>query len=237
MLGWFGSKKPISVKVDIHSHLIPGIDDGVKSVEESIEILTGMEKMGYQKIITTPHIHSDYYPNTRNSILDGLKALQKAIEASGLKIKVEAAAEYFIDSEFLRLIESGEELLSFGDSNYVLVETPFMNRPLIFDEVVFKLKSNDYTPILAHPERYTYLSGDLFWLKKVKKQGVNLQITTTSLVGAYGREPQKIAIQLLKEEMVDFVGSDLHRSSQLPVFEKSMKQRIIPQMLKNNELI
>ena len=237
MLGWFGNKKSISVKVDIHSHLIPGIDDGVKSIEESVQILAGLEKIGYQKVITTPHIHSDYYPNTKESIIDGLSAVKEAIATSGLKIELDAAAEYFIDSDFLRTIEDGEKLLSFGKPNYVLIETPFMNRPLIFDEVVFKLKSNDYTPILAHPERYTYLSGDLFWLKKVKKQGVNLQITTTSLVGAYGREAQKVANQLLKEGMVDFIGSDLHRLSQLPIFEKSVKQKIIPQLLKNNELI
>ncbi|WP_421872658.1 tyrosine-protein phosphatase [Marinoscillum sp.] len=236
MLGWFGNKKPISVEVDIHSHLIPGIDDGVKEEQESLKILKTLKTFGYKKVITTPHIHSDYYPNTREIILAGLQELQEAVKREQLGIEVEAAAEYYIDGEFVRLIEE-EELLSFGEKRYVLMETPFMNKPLIFDEVVFKLKAGGFIPVLAHPERYTYLTGDLSWLKKIKLQGVLLQVTNSSFMGVYGRQAQKIANQLAKESMIDFVGSDLHRANQLPIFEKSLKQRIVPQILRNNELI
>lgn len=236
MLGWFGNKKPISVEVDIHSHLIPGIDDGVKDEQESLKILKTLKSFGYKKVITTPHIHSDYYPNTREIILAGLQELQEAVKREQLGIEVEAAAEYYIDGEFVRLIEE-EELLSFGEKRYVLMETPFMNKPLIFDEVVFKLKAGGFIPVLAHPERYTYLTGDLSWLKKIKLQGVLLQVTNSSFMGVYGRQAQKIANQLAKESMIDFVGSDLHRENQLAILEKSLKQRIVPQILRNNELI
>ena len=238
MLGWFGNtKKTFNIEADIHSHLIPGIDDGSRSIEESIEILRDFEKLGFKKIITTPHIHSEYYPNTKEVILDGLNELKAPIDEAGLSIQLEAAAEYYIDSEFLSLIENSDDILCFGSQKYVLMETPFMNKPLIFDEVVFQLKSNGFTPILAHPERYSYLMDDLSWLKKIKLQGVYLQVTSTSIVGGYGKIPQKIANQLLKENMVDFIGSDIHRKSQLPLYQKSLRQKIIPQNLKNNELI
>tara|TARA_Y100001949_G_C15940796_1_gene310078 strand:+ start:216 stop:932 length:717 start_codon:yes stop_codon:yes gene_type:complete len=238
MLGWFGNhKKAFNVDVDIHSHLIPGIDDGSRSLEESIEMLTVFQQLGYKKVITTPHIHSEYYPNTKEIIESGLEALKEEIDKARLTIDVEVAAEYYIDSEFLSLIENPEEIMSFGRFKYVLMETPFMNKPLIFDEVVFQLKSHGFVPILAHPERYTYLMDDLSWLKKIRIQGVQLQITSSSLVGGYGKGPQKIANQLLKENMVDFIGSDLHRKNQLPLFQKSLRHKIIPQNLKNNELI
>lgn len=238
MLGWFGNnKKAFNVDVDIHSHLIPGIDDGARSVEESLEMLSVFQRLGYKKVITTPHIHSEYYPNTKSIIEQGLVSLKEEMSTYGLKIDIEAAAEYYIDSEFLMLIETPEEILSFGKFNYVLMETPFMNKPLIFDEVVFQLKSNGFVPVLAHPERYTYLMDDLSWLKKIKIQGVQLQITASSLIGGYGKGPQKVARQLLKENMVDFIGSDIHRKNQLPIFQKSLRQKIIPQNLKNNELI
>ncbi|WP_258100854.1 tyrosine-protein phosphatase [Marinoscillum pacificum] len=238
MLGWFGNnKKAYSVDVDIHSHLIPEIDDGARSIDESIAMLTSFQQLGYKKIITTPHIHSEYYPNTKQVIESGLQTLKEEISRVGLTIKIEAAAEYYIDSEFLSLIENSEEIMSFGRFKYVLMETPFMNKPLIFDEVVFQLKSHGFVPVLAHPERYTYLMDDMSWLKKIRIQGVQLQITSSSLVGGYGKGPQKIANQLLKENMVDFIGSDLHRKNQLPLFEKSLRHKIIPQNLKNNELI
>lgn len=238
MLGWFGNnKKAYSVDVDIHSHLIPEIDDGARSIDESIAMLASFQQLGYKKVITTPHIHSEYYPNTKQVIESGLQTLKEEISQAGLTIKVEAAAEYYIDSEFLSLIENPEEIMSFGRFKYVLMETPFMNKPLIFDEVVFQLKSHGFVPVLAHPERYTYLMDDMSWLKKIRIQGVQLQITSSSLVGGYGKGPQKIANQLLKENMVDFIGSDLHRKNQLPLFEKSLRHKIIPQNLKNNELI
>lgn len=227
----------ISTEVDMHSHLIPGIDDGCKSMEESLEILAQLEKLGYKKAITTPHIHSEYYPNTRDIILDGLSKVKSAVSEAGFNIEVEAAAEYYIDANFLELIKSKEPLLTFGEDKYILVETPFMNKPLIFDEVIFQLKCLGMKPVLAHPERYTYLIGDISWLKRIKKRGVYLQLTISSLVGMYGRSAQKIANQMLKENLVDFLGTDIHRPSQLPILGKAMKHKIIPQNLNNGELI
>lgn len=238
MFGWFvKGRSSISVEVDMHSHLIPGIDDGCKSLEESVTIISKFQELGYKKLITTPHIYPEFYPNTKKIILENLGLLRKAIQEAGLTIQLEAAAEYFIDTELLTLIETPNEILSFGGEKYVLIETSFINRPLIFDEVVFRLKAQGFTPILAHPERYTYLLNDFSWLKKIKAQGVQLQMTASSLVGAYGRGAQKIANRLLKENLVDFIASDIHRSRQLIQLQKALKQKIIPQNLKNNELI
>ncbi|MEQ8473487.1 MAG: CpsB/CapC family capsule biosynthesis tyrosine phosphatase [Marinoscillum sp.] len=237
MFSWFKRRQSNDLTVDIHSHLIPGIDDGVKNLGEALLILEEFEKIGVRKVVTTPHVHPDYYPNTRKEILLGLDSVNLALQKSQLKIKLEAAAEYFIDGSFLDLLNDPEEILSFGGARYVLVETPFMNKPLIFDEVIFKMKSLGFTPVLAHPERYSFISEDLSWIKKVRDQGVLLQITSSSLLGVYGKEAQKTAKKLLKEQMVDFVGSDVHRIKQMPMVVKSFKQNFPNQNLRNNELI
>lgn len=237
MFSWFSRKKSNNLIVDIHSHLIPGIDDGVKDHAEALVILKEFERLGFKKIITTPHVYPDYYPNTKKDILTAYNQINQALTEQKLKIQLEVAAEYFIDGTFLDLMNRPEEVLSFGQNRYVLVETPFMNKPLIFDEVIFKMKSLGFVPVLAHPERYSYLSDDLSWLKKLREQGVHLQITTSSLIGAYGKVAQKSAKKLMRERMVDFVGSDVHREKQLSTVMRSYKEDFSGLNLRNNELI
>lgn len=236
MFGWFKKGAPADLKVDIHSHLIPGIDDGVKDLSEAISIIRTFEKAGFTKLITTPHIHSEYYPNTKTRIIEGLNVVKSEIKKENLKIDLEAAAEYYIDGAFLDQLDNPADILSFGNRRYVLVETPFMNKPLIFDEVIFKMKSLGFSPVLAHPERYSYLTDDLSWLRKVKNQGVLLQLTASSLLGMYGKIPQKIAKKLLKEQMIDFVGSDVHRAKQIDKVLESFSQKFSGQNLRNNDL-
>lgn len=216
----FGKKKPYDLKVDIHSHLIPGIDDGAKSLELSIQMIEAFSTLGFQKLITTPHIHPKY-PNTSDNILKGLGLLQKEIEKRNLKIEVEAAAEYYVDDIFLQKVQQDEPLLTFGD-NYVLVESAFLNKPIFFETALFELKSRGYQPVLAHPERYRFLDPSLEWLKELKDADILLQVTLGSLGGYYGEIPQKIAKKLMKDEMVDFLGSDLHRFSQVECMRKGL---------------
>lgn len=226
----------INIEADIHSHLLPGLDDGVRSVEESLQILKFFESLGYKKVITTPHINPELFENTEEKIFAGLEAMQKAMHEAGLKIKLDAAAEYYIGKELLDALDQHQRLLSFG-SAFVLIETSFYSKPIIFEEVVFKLKTNGYIPVLAHPERYQYLNEDIAWLKEIKQMDVKLQVTLSSLVGMYGKGPQKLAEKLLKHEMVDFLGSDIHRENQVDLLAKALQKRITPQTLLNNELI
>ncbi len=221
-MSWFG-KKPEPLTVDLHSHLIPNIDDGAQSIEQSLNMITQLVSLGYQKLITTPHIHPNY-PNTPEIILNGLTLLQKAIVKLDLEVELEAGAEYYVDESFIEKIKSGSKLLSFGGS-YVLVESSFINKSAHFEPTMFELLSLGYQPVLAHPERYNFLEGSLDWLMELKNMGVLLQVTLGSIGGYYGSKPEKMAKLLLKKGMVDFLGSDIHREKHLPFLKKGLEQK------------
>lgn len=220
---FFSRRSILNLPVDIHSHLIPGIDDGAKSIDQVIEMLKALEKIGYEKVITTPHIHPSY-PNSPEVILNGLDIVRKAISENGLKIVVEAAAEYFVDEKFLEYVRSEKEILSFGE-RFVLVESSFMNKPYFFEEALFELQSKGFSPILAHPERYQFLEGSIDWLLELKNMGVLLQVTLGSISGYYGKKPELIAKELLKKGQVDFLGSDLHKLSQIDFMVKGLQAK------------
>lgn len=195
--------------VDIHSHLIPGIDDGVPDLETALTCLRAFEELGYKKVITTPHVLRDYYPNSSDTIRRGLDDLREAMAGTDLKIEVEAAAEYLIDDHFVTLLQA-KDLLTFGP-NYLLVELSFANPPMNLDEILFQIQTKGYQPILAHPERYSYFKDQSERFHKMRAQGCLFQLNLLSLIGQYGGRVQQQARQLLEESMVDFVGSDLHR--------------------------
>ncbi|MFK7952903.1 MAG: tyrosine-protein phosphatase [Ekhidna sp.] len=228
---FFKKKSFNNLLIDIHSHLIPGIDDGAKSLEQTLEMLTAFKRLGYQKIITTPHIHPRY-PNTIIGIKSGLEVVQKAINEHNLDIQVEVAAEYFVDEEFLNQVKTNKEILFFG-KNLVLVESSFLNKPIFFEEALFELKSKGYTPVLAHPERYQFLEGSIEWLQELKSMGTLMQVTASSICGYYGESPQKIAKKLFKNNLVDILGSDLHKISQVAFLEKAFKKKEIQSYLKS----
>lgn len=233
---WFSRKKKVkSLKVDLHSHLIPGIDDGVQDYNESLEILRGLKVLGYEKVITTPHIHPKY-PNSSEKILEGLTKLREKMQAQGLSIELEAAAEYYVDETFEAKLERKEPLLFFGDK-YVLIETSFINKSLAFENIMFKMKSEGYRPVLAHPERYQYLEGDTEWIFKMREMGVFMQVTLSSFLGRYGEIPKKVAEHLLSWKQIDFLGSDLHRIRQFDVLEKALKLKKIQRAIAHSEVL
>ncbi len=194
--------------VDLHSHLIPGIDDGSGSMEESLTLLRHMERLGYEKIITTPHVMVDIYRNTSAGIKEGLVALQAAARSEGIKITIEAGAEYYLDEGFYSHLESGEVMAIQG--TYVLFETSHIAKPLQLEEMIFEIASQGYTPLLAHPERYRYIQDPQQEYGRLKELGVLFQIDLNSLGGYYGKSAKKRVEFLSREGMVDFVGSDLH---------------------------
>jgi protein-tyrosine phosphatase len=220
---FFRRKSSLNIEVDIHSHLIPNIDDGAKSIDESIEMLSALYDLGYKKVITTPHIHPSY-PNTPDKIKAGLQKVIDAIEEKKLAISIEAAAEYFVDEVFLNQVQQNKEILSFG-KKLVLVESSFLNKPIFFEEALFELKVKGYTPVLAHPERYQFLEGSIDWLHEMKNMGVLLQVTLGSLGGYYGEIPQRISKELIKNKMVDLLGSDLHKITQVDFLKKGLEMK------------
>lgn len=202
-----------TLNTDIHSHLIPSIDDGSKSLEDSLNILRRMSDLGYKKIITTPHIMMDKYPNTTDTILNGLESLREAIKAEGIDIIVDIGAEYYVDEEFSNRLDK-DDILTIGNSNYVLFETSYISKPIYFEDIIYKMQVKGYKPILAHPERYRYISNPKEEFLRLKELGVFLQLDINSLGGHYGKLAQKYAKIMVKMGIVDFLGSDIHYKKQ-----------------------
>ena len=225
--------------VDVHSHLIPGIDDGVKTMEESLDIIVKMSAMGYQKVITTPHVMHDFYPNTSDNILEQVQILQRRVDAVGIDMEVEAAAEYYLDEHFVQMLDDKLPLLTFGD-NYLLFETSFLNEPAYLRESIFKIISNGMKPVLAHPERYVFLQNKPEKIDDLMERGVLLQLNTISLSGYYSKEAKKLAEALIDEKMVSFLGTDCHNAKHLKAmsetidskyFEKAMRLPLLNNFL------
>lgn len=211
------------LKVDIHSHLIPGIDDGSQSMEETIGMLLKFVDLGYQKVITTPHIMQDHYPNSPEIIKEGLDKVRAEIDKLNIPISIEAAAEYYFDEFLFKKIKE-DDILTFGE-NYVLFELSFVSKPHNLDQLIFDFKTNNYTPILAHYERYPYLfEGGMAYVERLKEKGLKIQLNLNSLTGHYGKGVQKQAELLIDSKLVDIVGTDCHRIEHLEILESNLKE-------------
>jgi len=229
-----GKKSVSTPVVDIHSHLIPAIDDGVKTLDQSIQVIKKFADLGFKKIITTPHIHPNY-PNSTDDIRRGHSLVQDKMAEEDLDFTIEVAAEYFVDDLFMKAIKEGKEILSFGPK-YVLVESSFLNKPLYFESCLFELQSKGYQPVLAHPERYRFLEEEIDWLLELKEMGILFQVTISSFVGFYGKSPEKIAKTLYTKNMIDFLGSDLHTYDQIKYLEQGLKHRSVEKLCRSSDL-
>ena len=222
--------------VDIHSHLLPGIDDGSKNMEDTIRLITKMDSMGIQNFITTPHVLGNLWKNSSDTILDKLDLVLEELEKRDLSyIKFDAAAEYMLDEEFCKLLKNRDLLTIKEDS--LLVEISFMNAPVNLFEMLFDIQLAGYKPILAHPERYSFYHDKFEIYHKLKNAGCRLQLNLLSLTGHYGKSVQKTAEKLIKEGLIDFTGSDTHNQNHLNTLEKlGTKKNIkaLEPILKNN---
>lgn len=235
MFTFFKSKRKITgldfskLRTDMHSHIIPGIDDGAQSTAQSVELLQIIMDTGISKIITTPHIKSDFYPNNKETILTGLDILREALEKNKINIKIEAAAEYYLDETFAEKLESND-ILALSDK-YVLFELSFFNLPFNLFHIIEKIKEKGYTPILAHPERYSYLSSSIDNYYRIKETGCLLQLNTIALTGYYGKPIQKTAELLVENTLIDFAGSDMHNIKQAEAFKESLSLPFVEKLL------
>lgn len=224
MISLFKKKELKSLPVDIHSHLLPGIDDGVKSIEEALTILHGFEELGYKKVITTPHVNPEFFPNTSEIILDKYEQVKAAINENNLKIIFEVAAEYYLGDELVDQLDKDEPLLTFGN-NYLLFECSFLNAPLFLNEFIFNLVSKGYKPVLAHPERYAFVHNNFDILNDLKNRGVLLQVNANSLAGLYQSGPKKTAEKMIKQGLVDLLGSDCHNFHHLELLKEAKSSK------------
>ncbi len=198
-----------SLNADIHSHLIPGIDDGSPNVETSIRLIKGMKELGFKKLITTPHIMWDIYKNTRKVILEKLEEVKIKLEEEKIDIEIHAAAEYFIDDHVEGLLNQKEPLLTFGN-NMVLTEFSMASPSFDLKEVLFEMQIQGYQPVIAHPERYTYLEHNKNFYDELKDAGYLFQLNILSLSGYYSDSVMELARYLAKKGYYDLVGTDLH---------------------------
>lgn len=230
-LSWFNT--------DMHSHFLPGVDDGARTMDESLAMLRKMQEFGYQKCILTPHIKMDMYPNSEADLQLRFLELTQAMDTAGLTIRVELAAEYYLDDHFLNRLEN-TPLLSFGPQRYVLVEFSFVNAPVFELETFQRIIDKGYTPILAHFERYVYFHGSIASAETFRAMGVNIQLNLNSLTGHYGPDVKKQAERMLDQFTVDFVGTDAHRMDHLVLLENHLNvphlKLLNERLLKNQSL-
>jgi protein-tyrosine phosphatase len=229
---FFSRKKPPPanlswLQTDMHSHLLPGIDDGSPDLTTSIELIRGFKELGYKKIITTPHVLWEIYPNTREIILSKQEEVQKEIKGAGIDIEFKAAAEYFIDDHFTNQLKNKIPLLPIS-GNIVLVEFSMLNMPMDLQEILFEMQMQNYQPVIAHPERYTFLGRKKEVYDQLKDVGCFFQLNLLSLSGYYGEDVKHLAEYLLKKNYYDLAGTDLHHDKHL----SSLKSLPISQVKK-----
>ena len=216
---------------DMHSHLIPGIDDGARDMEDSLKLIRGLVNLGYKKLITTPHILSDYYPNTPETIGAGYRAVKEELQRLQIPVEFHAAAEYLMDDEFIRNLDEDQPLLTLKDK-MVLVELSFAVPALNLKEILFQLQLRGYQPVLAHPERYLYFGANKGWYDQLKEAGCLFQLNLLSIQGYYGKASMELAQFLIKKRYVDLLGTDLHHERHLESLGSSSRIReTVPKLL------
>jgi protein-tyrosine phosphatase len=197
------------LNTDMHSHLIPGIDDGSPDLDTSIQLIKGLADLGYKKLITTPHIMWDMYKNSSEDILSRYTYLQDRINKENIDVEIKIAAEYFLDDHFKMLLANKEPLLAIKD-NLVLVEFSLANEPIDLKEILFEMQLLGYQPVIAHPERYSYNERNTRFFSDMKISGYLFQLNILSLAGAYGKSAKALAQYFIKNSFYEFAGSDLH---------------------------
>jgi protein-tyrosine phosphatase len=242
MFGWLFPRKKLHTPVnlgdlvtDMHSHLIPGIDDGSPDMETSIELIRGLHKLGYKKLITTPHISSDMFRNNPEIIDEGLQKVKQSLIKENIQIELVAAAEYLIDDGFETLLT--ENRLQTLSGKYLLIELPYFHIPPNLYEITFELQIKGFKIILAHPERYLYWYHDFGKYEELKNRGVYFQLNILSLTGHYSPESKKLAEKMIDVGMIDFLGTDLHNKYYYEMLEKSRVEPYLEKALKSGRIL
>lgn len=228
----FQKKESVSLSVlqsDMHAHTIPGIDDGAKSIDMSLEMIRQFAALGYKKLLATPHIMNDFYRNTPDIILRGAEMVQKRLQQEEISMQFDAAAEYYADEVFMQKIKT-EKLLTFG-KNYVLFELPMFAETPHLGQIIFDLQLAGYTPVLAHPERYTYWYNAIEKYDEIRSKGVLLQLNVLSLTNFYSPQVRKTAQKLIDKSWVDFCGTDAHNPMQLDLISQNLSLPYLKKLL------
>lgn len=214
------------IATDMHSHVLPGLDDGSPDVETSIRLIQGLNELGINKLIATPHIISDLYRNNPQKINAALELLRKALAENNIPVQISAAAEYMMDSYFLELLACPESLMTIQDK-VILTEFSYAAKPNEPEKFSFAIQTAGYSPILAHPERYAYYHGNYSIYHRLVDLGFMLQLNALSLTGYYGKGAVKAAEYMLKHGLISYIGTDLHHERHLSILRDSRTRELL----------
>ena len=215
---------------DIHSHLLPGIDDGSPDVETSLELLRSLAAAGITRFICTPHVIGDMYRNTPETVNNALAILKEACNSNNIDVQLSAAAEYMMDDYFMDLLRSKAPLLTLT-KNYVLTELSYATPPNNMEKIAFELNINGYLPLMAHPERYFYYHKNYNAYHRMKELGFLLQVNMLSIAGYYGKATAKAARYIIENNLADFIGTDLHHFNHLRALTDSRNRELFQKVL------
>ncbi|WP_293784017.1 CpsB/CapC family capsule biosynthesis tyrosine phosphatase [uncultured Pedobacter sp.] len=232
MFNFFSKKNKITdiswLGVDIHSHILPGIDDGSPDLSTSLHFVKSLQELGFDQLIATPHIYQELYPNTKEIIFSAKDSLQQEMDKANVSLKLSAGAEYMVDQDF----NLNEQLCPL-DSKHLLIEMSYLNETPGISQTIFDVEIKGYKPILAHPERYTFYFKDKSKLKRFKEKGCLLQLNLLSIMGYYGKDVKQLAEVLLKEKMYDLAGTDLHHNKHLSTLTDAVQSGRLYEFLGN----
>jgi protein-tyrosine phosphatase len=238
MFNFFKSKRPadlattLPVTMDIHSHILPGIDDGARDIETSLNLIQGLYDIGIRRSIATPHIIGDMYRNTPETINDALEKTRRACKAANIEVELSAAAEYMLDDHFMELLKNKSPLLTLH-KNILLTEISYSTEPLNLEGIVAGIIAEGYKPLLAHPERYFFYHRNHEHYPYLKSLGFHLQVNLLSLTGYYGSGVKKAAKYIIEKGLADLVGTDLHHRHHLAALSDPKNKAIFQQYLGN----
>ena len=230
------SKKPTfneepdrSLTVDFHSHLLAGIDDGCSDWGLTLHCLESLKEQGIQSVITTPHILSGLYPNTPEIIHQKLSELKALPAFQAMQMQIHAAAEYYVDEWFMEELAKGTEFLTFGEK-HILIETNYVEKPPYLEDAIFNLILDGYKVVYAHPERYHYLLKDFKLFERMHDTGVLFQLNLMSMTGHYGPQIKAASDYLIQHNLVDVVGSDIHKPEHAHLIGKLKRSESYPKI-------
>lgn len=227
------------LQTDIHSHILFGLDDGAKTIDDSLQLIKNMRSIGFTSLITSPHVHSDFYPNKKEDILAQLKKVKNTLTENDIDINIRTGAEYMINDGFMELLKKEEDFLTIHNK-HILVEMSYLAESPFLQDALFQLQARGYTPILAHPERYNFYHSSYEQYKDLKNRGCLFQLNTIALTGYYGSHVKKTAERLFADGMYDYCGSDMHHMRHFNALKGILSTKIVQTLkeypFKNREL-
>ncbi len=210
---------------DIHSHILPGIDDGAKDLKESLALLKMAQDDGITHMVATPHIHIGRFNNSLDILAQGIISLKDEALAAGINLKLALAAEVRLDIELMVLVMSNQLpfIGNLGSTNYLLLELPHSHVPQGYDKFINWLAKRNIKTIIPHPERNRDIQDNPFYIERLKQLGCAFQLTASSIEGAWGETAKAISIDMLQKDLVSYIASDAHSVKRRPpILSKAM---------------